>query len=173
MGKRFAPAYNNIYMAEWEQTLHDQRKQWPKFCWRYLDNIWGLWDGTEEEFAEWVEILNAPHPSIKVQAVCNSQKINFLDTTVFKGPGCETTGNLDTTVFFKPMDTHMLLHKASHHPKHIFRGIVKVQLIRYKHICIQTQDEKTARMELFLIQRGYSRGILRKIQREVESGKHR
>ncbi|KAI7797347.1 hypothetical protein IRJ41_025555 [Triplophysa rosa] len=63
-----------------------------------------------------------------------------------------------------------MLHKASSHPKHLFRGIVKGQLIRYQRICTLNQDETQARMELFraLRERGYSRGMLRRIQREVQ-----
>ncbi len=43
MGKRFALAYVNIYMADWEETALQKCGKLPAHYFRYLDDIWGIW----------------------------------------------------------------------------------------------------------------------------------
>lgn len=170
MGKRFAPAYANIFMAHWEKEALAKCRKKPVSYLRYLDDVWGIWTGSEEEFKEFVATLNAHDPSIQLKTELNKESIDFLDTTVFKGPKFQTEGKLDIKVFFKVTDTHALLHKNSFHPKHTFRGIVKSQILRFKRICTRREDFKKAVSILFkaLRNRGYSRGFLVKCLRTVQ-----
>lgn len=163
MGKKFAPAYANIFMANWEEEVFARCKKKPAHYSRYLDDIWGIWTGSEEEFGEFVETLNSHDPSIKLKTEINKQSIDFLDTTIFKGPQFLKDFKLDIKVFFKGTDTHALLHKNSFHPKHTFRGIVKAQILRFKRICTREEHFKEAVKILFraLRRRGYSRPFLR------------
>lgn len=173
MGKRFAPAYANIYMADWEESVFLKCKSKPSHYWRYLDDIWGVWEGTEECFRDFVEILNQHHPSIRVKVERNEAEINFLDTTVFKGPGFQHSGRLDSKVYFKSTDTHALLHHGSDHHPHIFKGIVKAQLVRFRRICTREGDRVQAVKTLFeaLRRRGYSRQFLRMVAKEKAAGR--
>ncbi|KAM4540300.1 calpain-3-like [Fundulus diaphanus] len=41
MGKKFAPAYANIFMAEWEAGALESCSKAPLHYYRYLDDIWG------------------------------------------------------------------------------------------------------------------------------------
>lgn len=110
--KMFAPAYANIYMAEWEQTVKRiNANSGPN----YTGGTWTISLGNRWTF-----------PMLTIDL--------FLDTTVFEGLEFKTTCILDTKVYFKPTDKHTLLHKASHHPRHTLRGIVKGQIIRHKCI---------------------------------------
>ncbi len=82
------------------------------------------------------------HPSIQVEHHLDSNPVNFLDTTVFfenVDHNCKI-GLLLTCVYFKPADTRALLHKASFHPKHTFKGIVKSQIIRFHRISALESD---------------------------------
>ena len=163
MGKKFAPAYANIYMANWEDKALQKCPRKP-FCYvRYLDDIWGIWTGSLTEFEQFVDILNKHDPSIKLKQEIHSQSINFLDTTVYKGPNFIIDNKLDIKVYFKVTDTHALLHKRSFHPRHVFKGIVKSQLLRFHRICTRPQDFMEAVGILFkaLRQRGYARNFLR------------
>lgn len=163
MGKKFAPAYANIFMANWEREVFLKCKVKPAYYLRYLDDIWGIWTGSKREFEEFVEILNSHDPSIRLKTEICAQSIDFLDVTVFKGPEFLTTFKLETKVYFKKTDTHALLHKSSFHPKHTFRGIVKSQLLRFRRICSREGDFREAVQILFaaLRRRGYSRPFLR------------
>lgn len=163
MGKRFAPAYANIFMANWEEEVFQKCKKKPLHYLRYLDDIWGVWDDSQEEFQAFLAVLNSHDPSITLKSETNHTHIDFLDTTVYKGPRFSTTGQLDVKVFFKKTDTHALLYKSSFHPVHTFKGIVKSQLLRFWRICTQKQDFGVAVGILFksLRGRGYTRPFLR------------
>lgn len=163
MGKRFAPSYANIFMADWERGTLSKCSLKPASYFRYLDDVWGVWSGTREDFLEFVSILNSHDPSIKLQYALDDKSINFLDTTVYKGPNFEHHQVLDTKVFFKVTDTHVLLHKSSFHPRHTFRGLVKSQLIRFRRICSGDGDFWDAVRILYraLTKRGYSTSFLR------------
>lgn len=170
MGKKFAPAYANIYMAHWEETVFPKCPKKPFSYFRYLDDIWGLWQHSEKDLEDFLTILNSHHHSIKIKSTTHPLSIDFLDTTVFKGKQFFTTHHLDTKVFFKETDTHALLHHKSYHPPHTFKGIIKSQLIRYSRICTHDEDFQTARKTLFqaLRKRGYSRQQLRQIHRNYD-----
>lgn len=163
MGKKFAPAYANIFMADWEEKALSQCNQKPAHYVRYLDDMWGIWTGTELEFDRFVEELNLVDPSIQLKSELKKDSIDFLDTTVFKGPEYYETRKLDVKVFFKKTDTHALLHRNSFHPRHTFKGVVKSQLMRFKRICTRSEDFMNAVRILFraLRKRGYSRSFLR------------
>ncbi|KAK2863636.1 hypothetical protein Q5P01_003169 [Channa striata] len=163
MGKRFAPAHANIFMANWEEKVLVKCSKRPLHYLRYLDDIWGVWCYSEDEFKQFMAELNSHDPSIQLKHTTDYQSINFLDTTVYKGPSFGINGNLDIKVFFKETDTHALLFKSSFHPKHTFRGLVKSQLLRFNRICTQIDCFWEAVRILFraLRQRGYSRSFLK------------
>lgn len=166
MGKKFAPAYANIYMAHWEESVFPKCPLKPAQYLRYLDDIWGIWTHSREEFDSFLAVLNSHHPTIKLQAVLDDTSIDFLDTTTFKGPKFSQTGRLDLRVYVKPTDTHALLHKGSFHPTHTFRGILKSQILRFRRICTRTSDYRLAEIKLFraLKLRGYSWSLMRRIR---------
>lgn len=165
MGKRFAPAYANVYMAHFEEAVFLKSDKLPSQYFRYLDDVWGVWPHSLGELQAWLQILNEHHPSIKLTLTHSHTAVDFLDLTIFKGPDFPVTKTLDTKVFFKPTDTHALLHHDSFHPPHTFKGIVKSQLIRFDRICSRSVDRQVAIKVLFkaLRLRGYSRHLLRRI----------
>ena len=167
MGKKFAPALADIYMAEWEETILAECPLKPSYYFRYLDDIWGIWPYSREEFAEFVAILNKHHRSISLKYELNQETMDFLDTTTFKGPNFANTHRLDTKVFFKGTDTHALLHGTSYHPRHTFKGLVKSQLIRFRRICSRDEDfhEATGLLFAVLRTRGYTLTLLRQTRR--------
>lgn len=173
MGHRYAPSYANIYMSGWERGALEKCKLKPDFYFRFLDDIVGAWSHGRDSFLEFVEILNNHHPSIKIKYDLQPNNINFLDTNIFWEPLEERRlKRLLSKVYFKPTDTHALLHKASYHPKHTFKGIVKSQIIRFHRICSRTADFDEAVTILFssLRNRGYSRRFLRTVKTQTLAG---
>ena len=164
MGKRFAPSYANIYMADWEETIFSTCPKLPSHYYRYLDDVWGIWPHSREDLQDWIVALNNHHPSIRLKETVSLQSVDFLDVTISKGVDPAHIGKLVTKVYFKPTDTHALLHKASFHPQHTFRGIVKSQLIRFHRLCTRPEDEREATSILFraLRKRNYTRTFLRR-----------
>ncbi|KAL2076550.1 hypothetical protein ACEWY4_027853 [Coilia grayii] len=163
MGKRFAPSYANIFMANWEQKALEAYPLKPLHYYRFLDDIWGIWPFSMEEFLGFTNHLNNFSPSIKIQYNIHQTEVNFLDTITYKGPQFRYTGLLEFKVYFKETDTHSLLHKTSYHPAHTYRGIVKSQLLRFHRICSNRDQFHKATRTLFSVlrTRGYSRSFLR------------
>lgn len=58
MGKSFPPLYANIFMASREREVFVKFKKKPLYYFRYLDDIWGIWEGSREEFNVFLSILN-------------------------------------------------------------------------------------------------------------------
>ncbi|XP_034434884.1 uncharacterized protein LOC117757655 isoform X2 [Hippoglossus hippoglossus] len=161
--KKFAPAYANIFMGDWKEKALAKCPKKPLHYFRYLDDIWGIWTHSEEEFDEFVNILNTHNASITLKYTSNDQSVDFLDTTVFKGPTFAQSHKLDIQVYFKDTDTCALLFKMSFHPRHTYRGLIKSQLVRFRRICTCNSDFTAAVKILIsaLRNRGYSRSFLR------------
>lgn len=168
MGIRFAPSFADIFMAKWEKEALRKCPLEPLIYFRFLDDIIIVWTHGTQKFWEFFDILNNHHPSIKLKATISNTSIDFLDTTIFKHTLSKQTV-LYTKVFFKPTDTHALLHKRSFHPKATFRGIIKSQILRFRRICNLDSDFYSACSILFksLQQRNYSKRMLREIRTEV------
>ena len=166
MGRRFAPNYANLFLALWEKAALLKCPLKPDVYLRFLDDIFIVWSHSEEEFWQFFNTLNSHHPTIKLKATIHKESVDFLDVTIFKGSRFSAQGQLDTKVYFKPTDTHQLLHKLSYHPKHTFKGILKSQIIRFHRICNNKSDFEQACSTLFraLRTRGYSTRFLRSIK---------
>ena len=154
-------------MAKWEREALNKYPLRPFLYFRFLDDIFMIWTYSEEQFWELFNVMNSHHPSIKLKATVSETSVNFLDTTVFKYIFDKTL--LCTKVFFKPTDTHALLHKSSFHPKTTFRGIIKSQILRFNRICSLVNDSNDACALLFkaLQKRNYSKRMLRQIRTEI------
>lgn len=122
MGKRFAPAYANIYMVDWERTVFPKCQKVPLIYQRFLDDIFGIWNDSETEFRNLIAVLNSHH-NISLKTNLQKEKIEFLDTEVYITAERNGEKRLGTRVYFKPTDTHALLHKSSYHPRHTFREL--------------------------------------------------
>jgi hypothetical protein len=167
MGKKFAPAYANIDMAIFEEEVLNTSSKKPLAYFRFLDDIFLIWQHSLDDFKEFFNKLNNHRESIKFQYNISETSVDFLDVTVYKGNKFKHEQTLDTKVFFKPTDTHELLHKSSFHPKHTFEGIIKSQLIRFWRICSDTDSFNEACDTLFSAlreKRHYSRRFLRQIK---------
>ena len=165
MGQKYAPHYADIYMAEFEKQALQKCPFKPDCYYRYLDDIFLIWPHGISKFNQFLEIFNSHRASIKFKAEISTDSVNFLDTTLFRSK--ENT--LEAKVFFKPTDTHQLLHKLSFHPKHTYKGLIKSQVFRFFQICSYPDDVESACQILFkaLSKRNYSKRWLRKIKNET------
>ena len=167
MGRKYAPSYANIFMAYWEKEAMSKSYLQPSLYYRFLDDIYILWDHGLEQFQNFFNILNDHHHSVSLTARIERDEIDFLDVTTFRAH----SSALHTKMFFKPTDTHSLLNKASFHPKHTFSGILKSQIMRFHRICTEKTHFDEACSILFhaLRKRGYSARFLRYIKSQTLS----
>ena len=97
----------------------------PHLWHRFIDDIWFLWRGTEEELTQFVNYLNSYHPTIKfkckkdVNFSFSTGRVDFLDTTVW----IDADGFIQTTLYSKPSRVVQYLLPSSSHPSHITRNI--------------------------------------------------
>ena len=170
MGKKFAPHYADITMAYWEVNNLPKCKNQPSIYLRYLDDIFMIWEHPKETFDDFFEILNTAHPNIKLKSNIQESELEFLDVLIYKGETFRLRNTFDTKVYFKPTDSHALLHKESFHPKHTFAGIIKSQLVRFGRICQLEKDFEEATSTLFsaLYPRGYTKKFLRDIKTKTK-----
>ena len=83
MGRKYSPAYADIYLADWEESAFLKCPSRPLLYYRYLDDIFGLWDKSETELNHFIHILNSHHPRITLKHTLHLQQVPFLDTIVF------------------------------------------------------------------------------------------
>ena len=153
IGTKMAPPYAILFMSDFEERFLESSPLKPFVWWRYIDDIFMIWQHGEEELSRFIQSLNSCHPSIKFTSEHSKQKINFLDVQVIK------KGNkLITDLFVKPTDTHQYLHATSCHPSHCKTSIPYSQALRFNRICSESDffDQRCDELEKWLKQRGFS-----------------
>ena len=169
MGRGYAPASSNIYLRDFDHAAMNDFYIKPLLYSRFLDDIFSVWPGTHSQLLEFQSFLNNLIPGIKVTFTVRHQIIEFLDTYIYKHTDNNGYCTLQTKVYFKPTDTHQLLHRKSFHPQHTFKSIIRSQYIRFKRIssCFLDYQEACAILNQVLISRGYSRPTLLKHKRDI------
>ena len=158
MGTKCAPAYANLLMREFEEKLLlPIIEHLSKMYLRFIDDIFILWSGSEDELKEFITLINSLHPSIKFEVKYSHTEINYLDCTVFFDKD-----KLKTRLFVKPTDQPMLLHDSSYHPNSLKHSIPYSQALRKNRICSNQNDvEKHLQvMQTKFLERGYDQGML-------------
>ena len=60
---------------------------------------------------ELINLSNSHDKSIKIDCNIDEASVDYLDVTIFKGSGFSSQNNLDTGIYCKKTDMHVLLHK--------------------------------------------------------------
>ena len=129
MGSKSSCKYADIFMDNFEK-----RYIYPRIIdkylayYRFVDDIFIVWTGTEEELLEFFDEINKVHDNIKFDSNYSKNSINFLDTTVFKNE----RRSLSTKLYTKPTDRPGYIHVKSYHPKSQIKNIPHSQALRAK-----------------------------------------
>ena len=156
---KFAPPYSILFKAEMEEKMFEIIDNKPYLWWRYIDDIFFIWEHGEEKLRDFVQTLTEIHPSIKFIAEWSQKSVNFLDVTVYL-----IDGQIETDVYAKPTDSHQYRHSSSCHPYHCKKSIFKAS---FNRICSKNNffdfhcnnSEKLVRKEI-LKARSHSRETL-------------
>ena len=148
MGTRVAPTFACIFMG-WLETLI--LATWmgtqPHLWRRYIDDIFFLWYGTEEELLRFIEHCNKSHETIKFTFDYSFQtrSVDFLDMHIW----IDHKGWIQTDLFQKDGKKCQLLLPSSAHPGHCSRSIPFSIAYRLRRLCSMiTEDESTSWIEL-------------------------
>ena len=126
--------------------------------WRYIDDIFFLWEHGEEKLKKFIEHLNEKYPTIKFTAEWCQTSINFLDVTVSL-----VGGKVIIDLYVKPTDSHQYLDSSWCLPYLCIKRITCSQALRLNRICSDPYsfDRRCSDLEKWLIERGYSKWEIR------------
>jgi peptide-methionine (R)-S-oxide reductase len=158
MGTRVAPSFANIFMADFEEKWVYTYPTKPLIWFRYIDDIFMIWDHDKNSLDTFLDHLNSCHHSIKFTSEVSQTNLSFLDTMVH----IDHTGTLYTDLYCKPTDAHNYLLFNSAHPHHLVKSLPYSQLLRVRRICSRLQDyDKNAIMiGQHFIRRGYPEDLI-------------
>ncbi|XP_063604268.1 uncharacterized protein LOC134779871 [Penaeus indicus] len=158
IGASVSVAIAEIFVhASIEERRQKLAKQ-PAVFYRYIDDIFGIFTGTEAQLLEYHQGLNKIHPDLKFTVEYSKKELPFLDTLVY----LDAEGKVQTSVYHKPSNTHQYLHFQSCHPPSLKRSLPYSQALRIKRIVSEPQKlENTLKdMVSFFTKRGYCRRTL-------------
>ena len=157
IGTKFAPPYAILFLGDHEEKALSEAELKPWLWWRYIDDVFMIWEHGEESLNSFISYLNSLHPTIKFTSKFSREQIEFLDVLVIK----EGNG-IKTDLFVKETDTHQYLHFNSCHPFHVKKGIPYGQALRLRRICSNDEDFETRCRELieWLVNRSFDRGMV-------------
>ena len=105
---------------------------------RYIDDVFTLFKGGEEQLQELVNWLNSLMPGvIKFTHEFSKEKVDFLDLEILI-----ENGKLETNLFIKPTNLQLYLDYFSNHPEHCKVGLVYSQALRIVDRCSKVEDRE-------------------------------
>lgn len=170
MGAHFGRSLATIYVSEIENAVfNNDNMKLPQFYTRFIDDSFGLFDGTIKELQTFFIEINNQDKNINFTYNTSYTDIQFLDLQIFKTESHNNTITLSTAPFLKPTSTMKLIHPDSAHTKHTKRGTIHAQLLRMLKSSTFFEHFNTAKCILFqaLREQGYSRSYLRNIKNEI------
>ena len=129
----------------------------PRICFRFIDDIWGIFSGYSNEFHKFVEYLDSFHETIKFTEEFSSEEFCFLDVTTFRS-GQEILCRL----YCKPTDSYSYLEFNSWNPPYNKTSISCSQFLRIRRNCFNWEDFILYGMKLttYFSMRGYPTEIV-------------
>jgi hypothetical protein len=163
MGTNSAPPLANIYVTYLiERNRKLIRYQNKLGLWRrFLDDIFLIWLGTQEELNSFMSELDNFTNTLKFTHHSDTQRVPYLDLWI----SLTREGYLQFSTYQKPLNLFHYLPRSSYHHPCIFKGFIIGELIRYARITTLRNDFKAIK-KLFmkrLLERGYSQTYLSKI----------
>ena len=161
-GTACAPAFANLYLlAKFHPTFLKHGKG-ILYNRRYIDD--GFIVLTDRTTAMELKEELSTCSNLELTWTFSNKGGIYLDLEIYAGPRRREDGRLDLKIYTKPISKFLYLHGISDHPRHVFTGIVKGEMIRFLR---NTSDEKTwlksiAFLFTMLRQRGYTATWLRK-----------
>ena len=136
MGTKCAPTYASLFMGHFEHlNIMPKIKDYILLYVRYIDDIFFIWKGSEQDLLKFFAEINETHPTIKFDYEFSKNSVNFLDTKVTL-----SGRRLSTSVYTKPTDRKAYLHRKSYHPQSTKESIAYSQATRLRRICTEESD---------------------------------
>ena len=103
IGTRVSLAYANLFMGKLEEKIWSNSPLNPLYYKRFLHDIFMIWPFPEPTTDQLFEQMNRTHPITKFTSGRNSQRLTFLDVSVYKGQDFQYTKHLFYETYLKPI----------------------------------------------------------------------
>ena len=139
MGTTLAPNYANLFVDWFKRKAIAGYPLKPLVWKRFIDYFFCIWTHGEQALEDFKNYLNSIHDTIKFTYEFSQSQIDFLDTTI----KFDQDNKLITTIYNKPIDTHLYLEHSSSHPQSVLQKGPYRQYLRLRRICTLDSDFKT------------------------------
>ena len=153
IGTKFASPIFHFVHARFGRLLSDIEPK-PYILWRYIDDIFLIWEHGEISLKSFLEKISSIHATITFMADWSYSSFNFLDVKViFKD------GKIITDLHVTPTDNHQYSDSSSYHPFHCKKRIPNSHALSLNRICFNNGffDQTCNKLEHWLHERGYSK----------------
>lgn len=166
MGSPLAPILAHLYMSELEKNIIKFKGKKPSIFYRYVDDIFIIFNGTHREISLFLNFMNKLETSIKFTLeIQNDNKLPFLDVMVER-----KNSELITYIYRKPTDTGLYLKWTSSQPRNYKINLIKCLCIRAKRICSSNSlfKQELDYYKKVFSNNGYPMNVIKKTIRSVE-----
>ena len=106
MGTKIAPILANLYLAMLQEELkkkcvNDHKLKWPKPFLRFIDDGFGIMEGSKKDVEYWISQFNSLRKTIKIDKWSFGNNVEYMDIYIYKGEKFFSTGFLDFRIFQK------------------------------------------------------------------------
>ena len=127
---KFAPPYSILFMADSEERLQSDIDLKLYIWWRYIDDVFLIWEHGEESLKLFLQKINSIHRTLKFTTDWSYSSINFLDVKVIL-----KYGKIITDFVYKTYRHSSILNSSSCHLSHLKKSITYSQAPRLNRIC--------------------------------------
>lgn len=98
---------------------------------RYIDDMFGVFEGTWEDVSKFIKEYNNLVPSIIAETTSGGCHAIFMDLVIWKGDRFYEQQLLDIRVYQKELNIYSYIPFNSKHAKHVFKNFVLQEIDRY------------------------------------------
>ena len=84
IGTKFAPAYANLFTADFEKKLLDGSVDKPLVWLRYIDDVFFIWSRGLRKLDSFLEYINSFHETIKFTSESSKEGVCLLNAMVVR-----------------------------------------------------------------------------------------
>jgi hypothetical protein len=169
MGTKMGPSYACLFMGHLEERIFQAYPGTvPDLFKRYIDDCFGAAACPLPVLMDFIDFVSSFHPSIKFTHEISTSSLPFLEINVSMSPN---SSQLNTTVFYKPTDSHTYLNFKSSHPPATKNSIPYSQFLRLRRLCSTEEDfqEEATKMSQFFHQQNYPGDTVKKAQQKAST----
>jgi hypothetical protein len=169
MGTSVAPAFANIYAAQFENNISCGTTFGLRFYCRYIDDILLMFRGTRSQVETFLQERRYGNLNVTWNIRSYEEGIDFLDAKFFFS-GDPGRTDLQSCLFRKSLNKHMYIPWSSAHPESVKRSFIKAEMTRLLVVSSNKSLFEESRLEFYgnLLRRGYPQDKLKLWMREVQ-----